>query len=50
MLGENPKEVERYRAGEKKLLGFFIGEVMKKVQRKADPKKVRELLLKKLGG
>ena len=50
VLGENPKEVERYRAGEKKLLGFFIGEVMKKVQRKADPKKVRELLMKKLGG
>ena len=40
VLAANPKEVERYRAGETKLIGFFTGQVMKKSGGKADPKKV----------
>jgi len=50
VLAANQKEVERYRAGETKLMGFFTGQVMKKSGGKADPKKVAPLLAQKLGG
>lgn len=43
---KNPKEVQRYKQGEKKLIGFFIGEVIKIV--KADPKVIREIIQRKL--
>jgi aspartyl-tRNA(Asn)/glutamyl-tRNA(Gln) amidotransferase subunit B len=49
VLEKNPKEVERFRAGEGKLLGFFVGQVMKATKGKANPKIVNELLKKKLG-
>ena len=48
VLAANPNEVERYRAGEAKLLGFFTGQVMKKSGGKADPKKVAPVLQEKL--
>jgi aspartyl-tRNA(Asn)/glutamyl-tRNA(Gln) amidotransferase subunit B len=48
VLAANPKEVERYRAGETKLLGFLQGQVMKKSGGKADPKKVGALLAERL--
>ena len=48
VLKNNPKEVERYRNGEQKLLGFFVGQVMKASRGKANPKAVNELLRKKL--
>jgi len=48
VLTGNPKEVERFRAGEEKLLGFFVGQVMKATKGKANPKIVNELLRKKL--
>jgi aspartyl-tRNA(Asn)/glutamyl-tRNA(Gln) amidotransferase subunit B len=48
VIGENPGEVERYRGGEEKLLGFFVGQVMKLTKGKANPKLVNELLRKKL--
>ncbi len=48
VLRANPKEVERYRNGEQKLLGFFVGQVMKASRGKANPKAVNELLRKKL--
>ncbi|MCS7278508.1 MAG: Asp-tRNA(Asn)/Glu-tRNA(Gln) amidotransferase subunit GatB [Thermodesulfobacteriaceae bacterium] len=44
VLIENPKEVERYKAGKKGLLGFFVGQVMKKTQGKANPKLVNKIL------
>lgn len=44
VLRENPKEVERYKAGKKGLLGFFVGQVMKKTQGKANPKLVNKIL------
>jgi aspartyl-tRNA(Asn)/glutamyl-tRNA(Gln) amidotransferase subunit B len=50
LLSKNPKEVERYRQGEKKLLAFFMGQVMKATRGKANPERVRELLLKALEG
>jgi aspartyl-tRNA(Asn)/glutamyl-tRNA(Gln) amidotransferase subunit B len=50
VMAANPKNVESYRAGNAKLLGFFVGQVMKALGGKANPKKVNEALVKKLGG
>ncbi|GAB6110680.1 Asp-tRNA(Asn)/Glu-tRNA(Gln) amidotransferase subunit GatB [Desulfomicrobium salsuginis] len=49
VLAENPAEVERYRGGDRKLTGFFVGQVMKKSRGKANPGLVNQLLAKKLG-
>ncbi|MEL6616750.1 MAG: Asp-tRNA(Asn)/Glu-tRNA(Gln) amidotransferase GatCAB subunit B, partial [Bacteroidota bacterium] len=43
-LADNPEEVERYRAGEMRLFGFFVGQVMRRAPKGADPKAVQELL------
>lgn len=48
ILDENPKEVARYRGGETKLLGFFVGKIMKESKGKANPKTVNELLISNL--
>lgn len=48
VIAKNPKEVERYRAGDEKLLGFFVGRVMKLTKGKANPQMVNELLKKRL--
>ena len=48
VLSENPSEVERYRAGNEKLLGFFVGQIMRKTKGKANPQLVNEILRKKL--
>jgi len=48
VLAACPGEVERYKAGEKKLTGFFVGQIMKKTKGQANPKLVNELLAKKL--
>ncbi len=50
ILASNPKQIEQYRAGQTKLLGFFVGQVMKATQGKANPGQVNELLRKKLDG
>lgn len=44
VIAENPKEVERYRGGEKQLTGFFMGQLMKVSKGKADPKAANALL------
>ena len=49
VLAEHPKEAAAYRAGKKKLLGFFVGQVMRKTGGKANPGKVNALLKEKLG-
>ncbi len=46
----NPKQVEQYRAGREKLLGFFVGAVMKETGGKANPRQLNELLRKRLAG
>ncbi len=46
ILDENPGEVERYKTGEKKLAGFFIGKIMQASNGKANPKMVNDLLIK----
>jgi aspartyl-tRNA(Asn)/glutamyl-tRNA(Gln) amidotransferase subunit B len=48
ILKENPNEVKRYKNGETKLLGFFVGKIMKESKGKANPKTVNELLSKSL--
>ena len=48
ILDENPKEVERYKIGDKKLAGFFVGKVMQASKGKANPKIVNEMLIKNL--
>jgi aspartyl-tRNA(Asn)/glutamyl-tRNA(Gln) amidotransferase subunit B len=48
VLSANPQEVEAYRQGKDKLFGFFVGQVMKATQGKANPQLVNELLKKKL--
>ncbi|MBS3759582.1 MAG: Asp-tRNA(Asn)/Glu-tRNA(Gln) amidotransferase subunit GatB [Desulfobacterales bacterium] len=44
-----PNEVASYKAGKKKLLGFFVGQVMKETQGKANPQMVNQILKEKLG-
>jgi len=48
VLDNNPKQLEQYRGGQEKLFGFFVGQVMKATQGKANPKQVNELLRKLL--
>lgn len=48
ILSENASEVGRYKAGETKLTGFFVGKIMKESKGKANPQKVNELLIKNL--
>ncbi len=45
-----PQEVERYRQGEEKLIGFFVGQVMRETKGKANPKLVNKLLREVLKG
>jgi aspartyl-tRNA(Asn)/glutamyl-tRNA(Gln) amidotransferase subunit B len=40
----NPSEIERYKAGDKQLIGFFMGQLMKVSGGKADPKKANSIL------
>ncbi len=48
VLERNPEEVAAYRGGKTKLMGFFVGEVMKATRGQANPKTVNELLRQKL--
>ncbi len=49
ILKKNPDQVAQYKAGEQKMIGFFVGQVMKASQGKANPKQANELLRKLLG-
>ena len=49
IIADTPENVERYRAGKTKLLGFFVGEVMKATRGKANPQLVNRLLKERLG-
>lgn len=48
VIEKNPKQVEQYKGGQTKLLGFFVGQVMKLSQGKADPAVINELVADKL--
>ena len=48
VINENPSQVEAYLAGKDKLFGFFVGQVMKLTQGKANPNTVNSILKDKL--
>jgi aspartyl-tRNA(Asn)/glutamyl-tRNA(Gln) amidotransferase subunit B len=50
VMAANPKQLADYRAGKEKLFGFFVGQVMKATQGKANPAQLNELLQRKLSG
>ena len=50
VLAANPAQVAQYRAGRGKLLGYFVGQVMKATQGKANPREVNALLREALAG
>lgn len=50
VIAANPKELEQYRNGKTKLQGFFVGQLMKKTNGRADPKLANQILIKKLNG
>ena len=48
IVSENESQVAAYRGGKQGVLGFLVGQVMKKTQGKADPRRVNELLRERL--
>ena len=48
VLDENPDQVAQFRAGKDKVLGFFVGQVMKRSKGKASPQVVNDLVLARL--
>lgn len=48
VIANNPQQVEQFKAGKDKVLGFFVGQIMKATQGKANPAQVNQLLIKKL--
>jgi aspartyl-tRNA(Asn)/glutamyl-tRNA(Gln) amidotransferase subunit B len=50
VMAANPAQLADYRAGKDKLFGFFVGQVMKATQGKANPARLNELLRQKLNG
>jgi aspartyl-tRNA(Asn)/glutamyl-tRNA(Gln) amidotransferase subunit B len=50
VMARNPGQLAEYRAGKDKLFGFFVGQVMKATQGKANPAQLNELLKRKLPG
>jgi aspartyl-tRNA(Asn)/glutamyl-tRNA(Gln) amidotransferase subunit B len=48
VVANNPTQLEQYRGGKEKLFGFFVGQVMKATQGKANPQEVNKLLKQKL--
>jgi aspartyl-tRNA(Asn)/glutamyl-tRNA(Gln) amidotransferase subunit B len=50
VIAANPKQLADYRSGKDKLFGFFVGQVMKATEGKANPAQLNALLKAKLGG
>ncbi len=48
VLAENPKELADFRAGKTKLMGFFVGQIMRRTKGQANPAVVNQLLAEKL--
>ena len=49
ILDTHPEEVKRYKAGQKKLTAFFVGQAMKMTKGKGNPKEINKILVKMLG-
>jgi len=50
VIANSPNQLEQYRSGKDKLFGYFVGQVMKATQGKANPAQVNEILKQKLKG
>jgi aspartyl-tRNA(Asn)/glutamyl-tRNA(Gln) amidotransferase subunit B len=50
VMARSPQQLAEYRSGKDKLFGYFVGQVMKATQGKANPAQLNELLKRKLGG
>ena len=50
VIEANPEQVAEFRGGKEKVLGYFVGQVMKETGGKANPGQVNEILRKKLSG
>jgi aspartyl-tRNA(Asn)/glutamyl-tRNA(Gln) amidotransferase subunit B len=48
VINKNPDQLEKYLSGKDRLFGFFVGQVMKASQGKANPKQVNDILKSKL--
>ncbi|MBC8318217.1 MAG: Asp-tRNA(Asn)/Glu-tRNA(Gln) amidotransferase subunit GatB [Desulfobulbaceae bacterium] len=48
ILADNADQVEQFRAGKTKVMGFFVGQLMQKTKGKANPKMANELFIKEL--
>ncbi|MFA6164856.1 MAG: Asp-tRNA(Asn)/Glu-tRNA(Gln) amidotransferase GatCAB subunit B, partial [Methylobacter sp.] len=48
IIADNQDQVEQYRSGKDKVFGFFVGQVMKEMQGKANPGEVNKMLKDKL--
>jgi aspartyl-tRNA(Asn)/glutamyl-tRNA(Gln) amidotransferase subunit B len=49
IIANNPGQVDLFKGGNDKLMGWFVGQVMKATQGKANPGLVNQVLRKKLG-
>ena len=49
VIAKNPENVQKYRDGNKKLFGFFVGQVLKATGGKANPEVVNRLIRERLG-
>ena len=50
LLAANPEQVEQYRAGKTKVIGFFVGQMMKQTRGRGNPAVINRLLKEKLDG
>ncbi|MEH6504609.1 MAG: Asp-tRNA(Asn)/Glu-tRNA(Gln) amidotransferase subunit GatB [Cycloclasticus sp.] len=50
LMADNMPQVEQFRAGKTKVMGFFVGQLMKQTQGKANPQEINKLLQTKLKG
>ncbi|MGE5497395.1 MAG: Asp-tRNA(Asn)/Glu-tRNA(Gln) amidotransferase GatCAB subunit B, partial [Syntrophothermus sp.] len=48
VIESNPKDVKEFLSGKEKVIGFFVGQIMKETKGKANPKAVNEILRNKL--
>jgi aspartyl-tRNA(Asn)/glutamyl-tRNA(Gln) amidotransferase subunit B len=49
VFDKNPNEFSRLKNGESKLVGFFMGQIMKEVKGKVNPKSIQEVINKYIG-
>ena len=48
VIAEHPDNVEKFRAGEEKVLNFLMGQVMRRTEGKANPAAIRDLLVERM--